>query len=129
MYADAGPAHAGARARPARRAPAPRTAPGRPRAPGPAAAPPRQVSFELQQAGYGQDVQRIGTDTLLLQGAHWLQQSIADLEAPGNQPVGVANVTSINARIICVPDPFAGAVGVKGGGARLPARARGGQRM
>jgi len=119
MYADAGPAHAGARARPARRA----------RPPLPAAAGPRQVSFELQQAGYGQDVQRIGTDTLLLQGAHWLQQSIADLEAPGNQPVGVANVTSINARIICVPDPFAGAVGVKGGGARLPARARGGQRM
>jgi len=119
MYADAGPAHAGARARPARRARAPQTAAGR----------ARQVSFELQQAGYGQDVQRIGTDTLLLQGAHWLQQSIADLEAPGNQPVGVANVTSINARIICVPDPFAGAVGVKGGGARLPARARGGQRM
>lgn len=77
----------------------------------------RQVSFQLVQAGFGEDVQRIGTDTLLLAGAHWLQQPIYDLESATNQPVGYANVTSANARILCVPDPFAGAGGLPSGGA------------
>ncbi|KAK9822810.1 hypothetical protein WJX81_001964 [Elliptochloris bilobata] len=75
------------------------------------------VSFQLAQAGLAQDVQRIGTDTLLLAGAHWLQQPIFDLESSTQQSVGMANVTSANARILCVPDPFAGAGGLPSAGA------------
>ena len=77
-----------------------------------------QVSFQLSQAGLAEDVQRIGMDTLLLAGAHWLQQPIYDLEGSAQQPVGAANVTSANARILCVPDPFAGTGGLPTAGER-----------
>lgn len=79
-----------------------------------------QVSFQLAQAGLAEDVQRIDTDTLLLAGAHWLQQPIYELQdnTQQQQPVGVANVTSANARIVCVSDPFAGKGGLPTAGGR-----------